>query len=122
MALETENVLRADTTVVISLAVSNIGSCTGHESVQLYVSAIASSVFRPALELQGFEKVRDLKPGETRKVQFTLDKYAVSYYDEKMEQWCATAGKYRVSAGSSVEDLKIDIIVEVPTTFYWTGL
>lgn len=122
MALETENLLCADTTVVISVAVSNIGPYTGHESIQLYVAAIASPVFRPALELQGFQKVRALKPGESQTVQFTLDKYAVSYYDEKTEQWCATAGKYRASVGSSIEDLRLDIFFEVPATFYWTGL
>jgi beta-glucosidase len=90
--------------------------------VQLYVSALASSVFRPTMELQGFQKVNDLKPGETRKVLFTIDIHVVSYWDEKKDKWCVEAGKYRVSIRASVEDLRLATFILVSSTFHWTDL
>lgn len=114
--------LHPDKNIVLSLTVSNSGDRASHETVQLYISALASSVFRPSLELQGFQKIHDLQPGEGRKVQFTIDKYSLSYYNEARQKWTTEAGEYRVSVGTSVEDLRSFTLIKVPTTFEWTGL
>jgi beta-glucosidase len=90
--------------------------------VQLYVSALTSSVFRPALELQAFQKARDVKAGESRAVRLSLDRNALAYWDEKGSKWCVEEGKYRVSVGTSVEDLRLETLVVVEETFFWTGL
>ncbi|KIX95106.1 uncharacterized protein Z520_09022 [Fonsecaea multimorphosa CBS 102226] len=119
---EGETLLYPDGVVSVSLTVTNTGGFASHEIVQLYVSALSSSVFRPLWELQGFQKVKDVQPGESWKVIFTLDKYAVSYYNEKREEWTVEAGKYRVSIGASVEDLRLATSIQVPSTFHWTGL
>ncbi|KIW93702.1 uncharacterized protein Z519_05016 [Cladophialophora bantiana CBS 173.52] len=122
LLFEGDNVLRPDGVVSVSLTLTNIGDFTSHEIVQLYVSALTSSTFRPLLELQGFHKARDVQSGESRKMTFNIDKYAVSCYDERQENWMAEAGKYRVSVGASVEDLRLATFIQVPATFHWSGL
>ena len=54
-----------------SVEVENTGKRAGDEVVQLYIRDVAASRTRPVKELKGFERIT-LKPGEKRRVQFTL--------------------------------------------------
>ena len=51
VVLETGTLLHPNSAVMVSITLSNNGNCTCHETGQLYVSAINSSVFRPAMEI-----------------------------------------------------------------------
>ncbi len=62
---------RADEPVSVSVDVTNTGSRTGDEVVQLYVRDEKASVTRPLRELKGFERVT-LAAGETKTVSFTI--------------------------------------------------
>jgi beta-glucosidase len=55
----------------ISAEVTNTGTRSGSEVVQLYLRDLVASVTRPVKELKGFQRVA-LKPGETKRVTFTL--------------------------------------------------
>lgn len=116
-------ILSQDSALNLSLDITNTGKILAHETIQLYIEPPASSkVFRPKLELQGFQKIKDIKPGETRNVRFGVDQYAVSYYDETRNQWIAEKGVYKVHIGASVEDLKAEITFEIVDEWSWTGL
>lgn len=80
-----------------------------------------SSLPRPVKELAGFHKVT-LAPGESKKVSVPLDKYALSFYDERKGSWVAEAGKFAVLVSSSSEDVRLSGEIELAKTFYWTGL
>lgn len=54
-----------------SAEITNLGTTAGTEIVQLYVRDLVGQVTRPIKELKGFQRV-SLRPGETRRVQFTL--------------------------------------------------
>ena len=58
-----------DTTITISVEVTNTGDVKGEEIVQLYIQDVVGEVVRPIKELKGFEKVM-LQPGETRTISF----------------------------------------------------
>lgn len=92
--------------VTVSLSIKNTGHRTGSEVVQLYVKDNKSSVKRPHKELKGFEKVLLLQPGESRKVQFTLDKDAFSFFDEKSMGWIMEPGSFDLLAGASSSDIR----------------
>jgi len=72
--------------------------------VQLYISDLEASVERPVKELKAFQKVY-LQPGETRQVSLTIDKRALSFYDEANSQWKAEPGKFEALAGTSSDKI-----------------
>ena len=98
--------------VTVSAELSNIGDRAGMETVQLYVTPPKGNVERPVMELKGFKKVK-LSPGEKRKVEFTLDKRAFSYYDESKCGYVCEHGEYIVSLGMSAQDIRQRVTVKL---------
>ncbi|MDF2791520.1 MAG: bglB, partial [Neobacillus sp.] len=89
----------------ISMDVTNIGPVAGKEVVQLYIHDQNSKLERPFKELKGLKKIF-LKPGQTKKVTFTIDKRALSAFDDKLNKWIAEPGKFTVLIGSSSQDIR----------------
>lgn len=107
----------------LSVAVTNTGSVCGSEVVQAYITLPATSLLtHPKYQLRAFAKVRDITPGETRKVELSLDKYAVSYWDDSRDCWVAERGKYAVSVGTASNDLPLRDTFYLKKEFTWTGL
>jgi beta-glucosidase len=90
----------------VSVDVKNTGTRAGKEVIQLYVRDMECSLMRPPKELKAFAKVL-LQPGETQKVQFTLDEGALSFYDPAVDHWVAEAGDFEVLVGSSSRDIRL---------------
>ncbi|HKK66736.1 MAG TPA: glycoside hydrolase family 3 C-terminal domain-containing protein, partial [Bacteroidales bacterium] len=97
--------LTADGEITFTVSVKNAGNRDGAEIVQLYISDLKSSLARPVKELKGFEKVW-LKPGETKEVSITIDKKALSFFDDKKHEWIAEPGKFEALIGASSTDIK----------------
>lgn len=98
--------LSADEELTVRVAVTNTGDRAGKETVQLYIADKKSSVLRPVKELKAFDKVF-LLPGETKIVQFTIGKEALSFFDEAQHEWVAEPGQFEVIIGSSSRDLRL---------------
>src|SRR5690606_11396040 len=81
----TKDSIPADGTVEVRVTVTNTGTRTGDETVQLYVRDRVSSVPRPVKELAGFERVT-LAPGERRTVSFRLGPEAFRLWDARMHE------------------------------------
>ena len=94
-----------DGTLTIRVKVKNTGNREGQEVVQLYISDKKSTLPRPVKELKGFRKVR-LAPGEEKEVQFTIDREALSYFDDQRHAWIAEPGKFEAIIASSAEDVR----------------
>jgi beta-glucosidase len=92
--------MTADEQLTVSVDVTNTGSRQGAEVVQLYVSDLKASVPRPVKELKGFSKV-SLQPGETKTVSITIDRQALSFYDETSQAWKAEPGDFDLLVGTS---------------------
>jgi beta-glucosidase len=92
--------------VTVSLNVKNTGKVAGAEVVQIYVGDKESSIDRPVKELKAFGRVT-LKPGESQTVTFTLNRDALSFYDEARKAWVAEPGAFTVEAGSSSRDIRL---------------
>ena len=95
--------------------VTNTGARAGPAVVQLYVSDLKSTVRRPVRELKGFEKV-ELAPGESRDVQFTLDKRAFAYWNESLGDWHVETGEFAIEIGQSSRDIELRETVAVNST------
>ncbi|WP_116788772.1 glycoside hydrolase family 3 C-terminal domain-containing protein [Flavobacterium psychrotrophum] len=94
-----------DGKVTVSVKVKNTGKREGAEIVQLYIADVKSSLPRPVKELKGFEKV-NLKAGEEKTVTFTIDKTALSFFDDKKHEWVAEPGDFQAIIGASSQDVK----------------
>src|SRR5579864_2962919 len=92
--------------VGVTLRVRNSGSRAGAEVVELYLHDAHSTVDHPIQELKGFRRVV-LAPGETRVVDFTLDRSAMAYYSTAKRDWVAEPGQFDVLVGSSSRDIRL---------------
>lgn len=100
------NEIGADETLHATVTITNSGDRAGKEIVQLYIGDNKSSRPRPLKELKGFEKV-ELQPGESTSVTFTITKEALSFYDDRVGEWCAEPGKFTLYVGSSSADIRL---------------
>ena len=71
---------RAGEEARVSVEVENTGDRPGEEVVQLYVTDVEAPGLRPIRSLQGFQRV-SLRPGERRRVTFTLSPRQLSFVD-----------------------------------------
>ena len=102
-----------------SITVTNTGSVAGKEVVQLYVSAPASELDKPARELKGFAKTALLAPGESQTVTIKVDNYSLASFCEKSSAWVSDSGSYTVLFGSNVEDIKAQGVYKLKKAQSW---
>ena len=100
--------MTADGKLTVTVDVMNTGSVAGAEVLQLYISDSKSSQPRPVKELKGFKKV-SLAPGEKQQVDFTIDRSALSFYDETTGDWTAEPGEFVVTVNNSSAPTKNNI-------------
>ncbi|HYX40971.1 MAG TPA: fibronectin type III-like domain-contianing protein, partial [Pyrinomonadaceae bacterium] len=90
--------IRPDGSLKASVEVENIGRRVGDEVVQLYIRAMAGSRTRPVKELKGFERIT-LKPGERRRVEFSLTPAHLGFYNRDMK-FVVEPGVFKVWVGA----------------------
>ena len=84
-----------------TVIVSNTGKVAGREVVQLYVSAPAGSLPKPARELKAFAKTNLLEPGHSQTIAFTIKPQDLASYQTAQSAWVADAGTYTVTMATS---------------------
>ena len=92
--------MNAKDQITFTVPVTNTGNRAGAETVQLYIRDVKSSVERPVKELKAFQKVF-LQPGETQQVNLTIDKSALSFYDDNTADWTVEPGDFEGLVGPS---------------------
>ena len=102
-----------------SVTVTNTGSVAGKEVVELYVSAPAGGLEKPACELKGFAKTRELKPGESQTVTIKVSNYELASFNEAASAWEAAAGTYQVAFGASVADVRASAPYQLKKAASW---
>src|SRR5258707_10293126 len=98
--------LASDGAITVSVDVTNTGSRTGDEVIQLYVKHLKSRVERPVEELKGFQRVT-LSPNETKTVQIPLRASTLAFWDESQGQFKVEAEPVKLMIGSSSKDIKL---------------
>ncbi|UCF64601.1 MAG: glycoside hydrolase family 3 C-terminal domain-containing protein, partial [bacterium] len=103
---------RNEPQIQIEITLRNRGDREGKEVVQIYVGDVEASVERPKKELKAFKKV-NLSSGESKKVSFSLDKNAFSFYDMQSSSWKVEPGLFRIFIGGSSQDIRLSRDIEV---------
>ncbi|HEY5961057.1 MAG TPA: glycoside hydrolase family 3 C-terminal domain-containing protein [Polyangiaceae bacterium] len=104
--------IRHNEALQLTVEVTNVGSRSGAEVVQVYVRDCEASLPRPIQELKGFAKVQ-LEPGERRAVQVTLEPRAFAFYDVARHDWVTEPGDFEIRVGSSSRDLRGALMVRL---------
>ena len=89
-----------------TITVKNTGTVAGKEAVQLYVAAPAGGLEKPAFELKGFAKTKELAPGEAQTLTINVDKYTLASFNEATSAWETAAGTYKVMFGANAADIR----------------
>jgi beta-glucosidase len=98
-----QNVLAGEK-VKISVTVTNTGKTEGDEVVQLYITDEKASTPRPFRQLEGFSRI-NLKPGESRVVDFTLEPRQFSIINNK-EKRVIEPGYFTIAVGGKQPGFK----------------
>jgi beta-glucosidase len=85
--------------VKVSFDVTNTGELKGKEVTQLYIRDMVASITRPVRELKGFELV-ELKPKETKKIEFTLTSKELGFYNN-LGEFILEPGSFKIFVGGS---------------------
>ena len=96
--------MEIDTSITISVEVTNTGDVKGEEIVQLYIQDVVGEVVRPIKELKGFEKVM-LHPGETKTISFTITEEQLRYHHCDL-QYKSDRGAFIAYIGSNSQDVQ----------------
>jgi beta-glucosidase len=102
-------------TLTVSVDVTNTGSVTGKETVQVYIHDRNSGLPRPPKELKGFAKV-ELRPGQTKTVTIPLNFRSFAYYHPAYKQWITEDGEIDILIGASASDIRFKETVILQTT------
>ena len=91
--------------LTVSINITNISEVDGKEAVQLYIAPPKSKIYKPVRQLAAFKKVF-IQRGETRTVEFELDKRAFAYYNTRIGDWHVESGTYKIEIGASSRDIR----------------
>lgn len=93
--------------LTLTVTITNTGKFAGREVVQIYLSAPAGKLEKPAEELVAFGKTILLKPGESQALSFIITQNDLASFDEASSSWIAEPGQYEIKAGASSRDIKL---------------
>jgi beta-glucosidase len=93
-------------TITATIDITNTGKVAGKEVVELYLSAPAKKLNKPAEELKAFAKTTLLQPGQKQTIRFAIAAKDLASFDTNSTSWIAEAGKYEVKIGASSTDIK----------------
>jgi beta-glucosidase len=102
------SVMQTPGRTTLTTEVTNTGTRTGAEVVQVYARADVPKVRRPDRELIAFAKV-EIEPGGSCAVTFELEDRAFAYWDVDRHGWQTDPGHYTLLIGSSSRDIRAEI-------------
>ena len=111
----------------VTFTVKNTGDVTGSEVAQVYLGAaknLPEGIQTSKYQLAGYQKVKNLKPGESRKVTIHVSERSLSYWnsnqktlninsDGTKDKWTVAEGERTIYVGAASNDLKMNKTVQV---------
>jgi beta-glucosidase len=96
----------------VSYLIKNVSNVDGKEISQIYMYSPATEIDRPVKELIGYDKTL-IKAGETVKINVTIDKEVMCYFDVNTDAFKFEKGTYQIAVGASSRDIKLREKIEL---------
>lgn len=90
-----------DTSARVEVSVSNIGTVSGKEVVQIYARISEGKLEQPDKRLVAFAKTKELTPGETQVLSLEVTKTELKSYDVETASWIIEAGNIELLMGDA---------------------
>ena len=114
--MEPKEIVVKEDVVSISVEVNNTGNFCGKEVVQAYVSFPEDELNQPYQVLVGFEKTKEIQPGEKDIVNITFSLKDFASYSSSKEAYVLEKGNYIVRIGKSSVDTNVVCILSLEET------
>ncbi len=98
--------------LICRISVRNISDTDGDEVVQIYYSVPDSKVSRPIKKLCTFKRIH-LKAGEEKSLTLEIPEHILQIYDTHSRKMLTENGRYKLFAGSSSEDIRLETEIQV---------
>ena len=102
-----------------TITVTNTGKVAGREVVELYVSAPAGGLEKPARELKAFAKTKLLAPSESETLTMKVSAYELASFNDEHSAWETAAGTYEVLFGASSVDIRSTATFRIDKAQSW---
>ena len=99
-----KSTIGADESTTLHIEVTNRGSRTADETVQLYIRDVVSSVTRPVKELKAFERMT-LEPGESKVVSLPISPDRLAFWNVDMQR-VVEPGEFLIMVGPSSQQVQ----------------
>ena len=86
------------------MKITNTGTRSGKETVQLYIRDMTGSITHPVKELKDFQQIT-LQPGESKNVSFTISVNELKFYNSDLK-YVFEPGNFKVFIGTNSDDVK----------------
>jgi beta-glucosidase len=97
----------------VDATVTNTGTRSGQEVVQLYVAFDEPHTTRPGHELRHFAKLA-LEPGSSDQVRFHVTGRDLAWWSTSRNGWRIDPGPFRIELGSSSRDIRLSAELDTP--------
>ena len=109
----------------VSLDVTNTGERAGDEIVQIYLGAAEAPAYvqMAVRQLAGYARVKNLQPGETRRVEIPVEARSLCCWDTAMamqtradgtkDKWHRLTGDRKLYAAASSRDIRLETTITV---------
>lgn len=94
--------MTAEQHLTARIEVTNTGTRTGIETVQLYIRDMTGEVVRPLRELKGFQRL-ELQPGETKVAEFSISEDMLRYHHSDL-RFTSDPGSFQLFIGPNSRD------------------
>ncbi|RKS75505.1 beta-glucosidase [Motilibacter peucedani] len=113
----TRTVTSKSTKTTVKVKVTNTGTVSGKDVVQVYVSAPQTGLDKPYQQLVGYAKTDELAPGASQNVNVAFDTSTMASYDTARAAWVLEKGDYVVRVGESSRSTHVAARLTLPKTW-----
>ena len=99
--------------VTLDVKVTNAGAVSSRFVAQLYVTAPTGRLGRPYQELKGYAKTKELAPGASETLAFTVPTELLTSYDTEKAAFVMEPGMYLFRVGSDAKDTEVGAVLQL---------